>query len=199
MGALDGNIESCSGFEVGGRVGPTHERRSTGGHRTVWPLRTAEPELENRVLARRDPDPRGLGRDQGREVDQVEQRRLEQLTFDQPTANPDQWLVRKDQSALWHRLDIAAQPESPELVEKSPVEERPLVDSLYALEIGKLGGTESKPLQVLRHVFETAGDREAALEWSAPKEEMEHRLPISDPALAIAESHAQLIEVVDET
>ena len=53
-------------------------------------------EFQHRLATRRQANPGGLRRDKLLEVDQVQQRRLEQLTLEDRTLNPQQRFLRKD-------------------------------------------------------------------------------------------------------
>ena len=119
VGAPHRDAEQLAGEHVRGR----RAAADVGGARS----RRAPPSIP---CARRSPnsstgspfggeaDARRLGGDQGLEVDQVEQRRLQELSLEERAADPQQRLVREHHRALGHGVDVAREAQRREVVEE---------------------------------------------------------------------------------
>ncbi len=93
VGAAHGNPEELAGEHVAGRRAATDKGGPRGGEGAVDPLCPPQAELKDRVGVGRFADPSRLGGDQGLEVDQVEQRRFQQLRFEDRSGNPQERLM----------------------------------------------------------------------------------------------------------
>ncbi len=115
----------ASTFEVAEHA--AHVRRARGAEAAVRALRAAQTEFDHLVAPRGERDPRGLGRDQRLEVDEVEERRLYELRVEDRPPHADEGLVGEDDRALGHGVDVTAEAELAELAQEGRVEERSAV------------------------------------------------------------------------
>ena len=119
--------EEAPGEHVRGRRDAAHVGRARGAEAAVGALRPPQAEVDHLVAPRGEADPRGLGRDQRLEVDEVEERRLDELRVEDRPPHADEGLVGEHDRALGHRVDVAAQAQLAELAQEGGVEERPAV------------------------------------------------------------------------
>src|SRR5437667_3226424 len=96
---------------------------TAGCQRTVHALCPTQSEFQHRLATRRQTNPGGLRRDKRLEVDKVQQRRLQQLTLQNGSLNPQQRFLWKDRCSLRDRINIAAEAQCSEVIQKSTVEE----------------------------------------------------------------------------
>ena len=144
MGPADRDAEQAARQHVRGRVAAAEVGGPRRRQPAVGALRPPQPELHDRRAAGGEHDVRRLGRRERRVVHEVEQGALEQLRLEQGTRHPQQRLVREDERALGHRVDVDPQPEVAQVVEERRLEQRPVVVADEALEVRELGGREAR-------------------------------------------------------
>ena len=155
----------------------------------------AETELEHRVTARGEADAGGLGRDEGLEVDHVQERGLQQLGLEDGTLYADEGLVGEDDRALRDGIDVAREAQRLQVVQEDGVEEGPTIAAVERREVGHVLGGKAEVGQEVHDSGQAAGDREAASEGVLPEEEVEDRPLCRRPRLPVGVGHRELIEV----
>ena len=100
MRSADRDSQELSREDVGRRGAPADVGRARRAHRSVDALRPPEAKLDHRLALRRQADARGLGRDQRLEVDQVEERRLQQHAGNDRAADAQERLLGKYRGAF---------------------------------------------------------------------------------------------------
>ena len=195
VGALDRNPEAHPGEHVRGRGAATDVRGATGSERTVGALGPAQAEFEDGLPLRGDRHARGLGRDEGVEVDQAQQRGLEQLALDDRPAHADQGLVRKDHGPFRDGVDVRGQAQGAEVIEEGALEERLAVVAGQGREVAERSGFEAEIVQPVDDRLQSAGHRIAALERQLAEGQTEHRLALGATGAPVGVGHGQLVEV----
>jgi hypothetical protein len=189
------DAEQAAGQHVRGRVAAAEVGGSRRRQPAVRALRSTQPELHHRRPTGGEDDVRRLGRRERRVVHEVEQRALQQLRLEQGTRDPQQRLVREDEGALGHGVDVDPQPEVAQVVQERPLEQRLVVVAEEALEMRELGGRERIALDERDHALEPGRQREAATERRVAEEQREDRLLVEALELPVARGHRQLVEV----
>src|SRR5699024_10064277 len=116
---------------VGRRIDTAEVGGPRGTHAAVDTLRPAQPEFHDGVIAGGMAYTRGLGRDQGLKIDQVQQGRFEQLALDDRPAYTQQRLVGENGRALRDGVHVAGELERGEVVQKALTEQRLPVVAAY--------------------------------------------------------------------
>src|SRR5206468_12725889 len=93
----------------------------------------------------------GLGRDERLEIDQVQQRRLDDLRLEDRPGDADQRLVREDGRPFGHRVQVAGKAHGAEVVEERRIEQRPAVVAAQAGEVGEVVRLEAEAGEVVDH------------------------------------------------
>src|SRR5436189_5684962 len=96
MGAARGDTVELRGENIRCGSATADVRGAAGGQRAVHASCPTQSEFQHRLATRRQANPGGLRRDKPLEVDWVQQRRLEQLTLEDRSLNPQQRFLRKD-------------------------------------------------------------------------------------------------------
>ena len=187
--------EEASREHVRGRGDAAHVGRARGAEAAVGALRPPQAEVDHLVAPRGEADPGGLGRDQRLEVDEVEERRLDELRVEDRPPHADEGLVGEHDRALGDRVDVAAQAQLAQLAQEGRVEERPAVVAEEAAQVGDVLGREVEAGQVVESAGEAAGHREAAAEGVSPEEEVEHGLLLRPARVTVGLGHGQLVQV----
>ena len=99
----------ASTFDVPGAA--TDERRAARGQAAVGALRTPQPELDDRGVARRQHDPRRLRRDEVAKLSALSTVVSTICASSRPPRDAQQRLEREDGRALGNRVDVQADPE----------------------------------------------------------------------------------------
>ena len=183
----------ASTFEVAATA--AHVGRARGAEAAVGALRPPQAEVDHLVAPGGEADPGGLGRDQRLEVDEVEERRLDELRVEDRPPHPDEGLVGEDDRALGDGVDVAAQAQLAQLAQEGGVEERTAVVAEEACQVGDVLGREVEARQVVERAGEAAGHREAAAEGVAPEEEVEDGLLLRPARVPVGLGHGQLVQV----
>ena len=122
-------------------------------------------------------------------VDDVEQRGLDQLRLEYGRAHADKRLAGKHHRALGHGLNVAAEVEMPEQIQKALVEE---VQRAQILDVALL---KVQVFDVVDQLLETRGHGVAGHLGGLAVEHIEYRAVAEHVALVVAVHHGQLIEV----
>jgi len=124
VGALHRDAVQLRREDVGGPGHASDVGGAGGGERAVEPLGAAQPEVHHRRASRGGHDAGRLGGDEGLEVDDGEQRRLEQHAGDDGPPDPEQGFVREDHRPLGDGVHVHVEPLGREPVEEGGLEER---------------------------------------------------------------------------
>jgi hypothetical protein len=167
------DAEDASREHVGGPRAASHERRPCRGKPAVGTLGAPQAELDDRVAARGLAHPRGLGRHEGLEVDDVEQRRLGDLTRGDGRGHPQQRFVGEDDGTLGDGVHIALEAERLQVGQELRVEERASIVAGERGEVGDVPGRERECVQIVERLLEPAPERVPAAEGVVAKREVE--------------------------
>ena len=133
------------------------------------------------------------------EVDEVEQRGLEQLALQDRAADADQRLVGEDDGPLGHGVDVDGQLHPSEVRRGTRGSKRRLPSlPVEPVEVGDVLAIEPEAPDQLDGRREPAGDGEAALEGVAPEEQVEDGLLVDAAGLPVAVGHRELVEVGEQ-
>ncbi len=198
MGPLDRNPVDLPRHHVRGAVAAARVGGPGRGEPAVDPLGPPQAELQDGIVAGRQPQARRLGGDQRLEVDQVEQGRLQELGDEQGAAHPHQRLLAEDHRPLGHGVEVAAEAQGAEVIQEPRLEERPAVVALDPRQIVEVLVLEPQALHVFDGGLEPAGHGEAAAERVLAEGEMEARPLLRRPRLPIAIGHGELVEIGEE-
>ena len=193
--AAHGNVEAFAGQNVGGRRAAADKRRARGRQRAVNALRPAGAKLQNAVAARRQTNPRRFGRNQGLEIDQVQQRRLQKLALQNVALHPHHRLVRKTNRALAQRLDVHAQFQSAQIFQELRLEQRFIVGAFERAEVFQIGVIEAEVLDPFERRFDAAGHGKAAIKRLFAEKELEVGFVLRAARFPVAVGHGELVEV----
>src|SRR5439155_20957132 len=120
---------------VGGAHTAADISRAARGAAAGDSLRPPQPEFDHRIALSRLADASSLGGDQALEIDEVEKRRLQELTLEDRSFHPDQRLVGEDSRSLRGRVHVNSKLQGAEVFQKSGFEERLAV---VALQLGEV-------------------------------------------------------------
>src|SRR5258707_3303227 len=107
MRAADWYSENLSCQNIGGSCATSNVGGARCCQRAIWTVGPSQSKLKNRCSLRGETNARGLGSDQCLEVDDVEQRRLQELALEQRSTNAHQRFVRKYGGRFPDRFNIA--------------------------------------------------------------------------------------------
>lgn len=125
---------------------PTHVGRVAGRERAVDALRAAQPELQHLVTLGGGADARGLGGDEGVEVEDVEQRGLDELALEQRPLHRTRgsWA---NSGPFGRRVDVERQPHLPEPGQELLREEGAPVVALERAQVRQVAFGEAQPVE----------------------------------------------------
>ena len=149
MGPLHGHPEELAGEHVRRRPAAPDDRRPGRRQAPVDALGPPQPELQHRLVAGGVADAGGLRRDEGLEVDDVEEGRLQQLALDQRPLDPHERLVAEHHGPLGHGVDVAGEAKLRQVGQEFGLEQRPAVAPGQGRQVGQVVVGEAKPLQEL--------------------------------------------------
>src|SRR5260370_29753003 len=95
MCAADWYSENLSRQNIGGSCPTSNVGSTRCCQRAIWTVGPSQSKLKNRCSLRGETNAGGLGSDQCLEVDDVEQRGLQELALEQRSTNAQQRFVRK--------------------------------------------------------------------------------------------------------
>ena len=198
MGSLDGNAIPATRRHVRRPHATTDERRPARRETAVRPLRPPEPEIQHRFPARRLAHPGRLRRDQGLEVDRVQQRGLDEQAVRQRALDPDERRPREYHRPLRHGRDVEPDRGLVEVAQKVLVEEWQTVVARQTAEIPQFVVGESDRREVIERGLQTRRYREATAERCVPEVEVEDPLVVRATEPPVAVRHRQLVQVGEE-
>src|SRR5260370_14511462 len=106
MRAADWYSENLSCQNIGGSCAASNVGGARCCQRAIWTVGPSQSKLKNRCSLRGETNARGLGSDQCLEVDDVEQRRLQELALEQRSTNAHQRFVRKYGGVCRHSFKL---------------------------------------------------------------------------------------------
>ena len=137
-------------------------------------------------------DPRGLRRQDGLEVDLVDEEGLHQLGLDHWSGDLDDWLVDEEDAPFPHGADASGETELPQTLQEVPVK------TTEGIEVLQVPGQESEALQVIEHVGQ-AGEHEIGTVGRVLAEEEAEGSGGGLAALPVGLCHRQLVEVGEQS
>ena len=177
---------------LGLQRGRSGEPRQIRGTRRQQPrlgaMRAAQPEIDQGPALGGQHHARGLGRDHGLEMQQVDQARLDILRLGQRSGHAQDRLVGKEDGALGHRMHIAGEAEPPQPLDQ------PIAEMAAAREPGQFLFARTDGLEEIQRLGEARGDQEIAFFRQLADEELEDRQACL-ANLVIGLHHRKLVQV----
>ncbi len=198
VGALDGDAVELAGQHVRGGRAAADVRGARRRQPAVEALGAAQAELEHRLSPGGVADPGRLAGDQGLEVDDGQQRGLDQLGLQDRALHAQQGLVREDHGALGHGVDPTRKAHRAQVREEGRLEQRLAVAAGDRRQVRQVGGVEAQPLEELDRRLDATRDRVRAAERVAPEGQVEDRLALGLAGLPVAVGHGQLVQVREQ-
>ncbi len=198
MGALDRDAVAHAGEDIRSGGASANVSGPGGRHGAVDALSAAQAEFENRFRRGGVANSCRLGRDQGLEIDDIEQRRFQDLALDDGAGHPYQRFVGENQRAFGDGVDIAGEAQVAEIIDEAEIEEGLSIVAGQGGQVGQFVFVEVKILEIIDDIGQSAGNAETAVEGILPEEEMEDRLAFVDLVFPIAVGHCQLVKVGEE-
>jgi len=174
--AANWNAEDLTSENIRGRSTPADVGCATCHQSAIGAVRPAQSEFDHGIVQRGETDAGGLGGDEGLEIDDVEQRRLDDLRLQQWPAHAQERLLRKDDRAFEDRIEIAAPLQGAQIFQKRRVEERCAIAAREGSEVSDLVICEREGIEKVDRITEPARHAEAASERVLAKDEMKDRL-----------------------
>ena len=165
------------------------------GETAVRTLCATQAEVGDRTSLGGADDAGGLGGDERLEVDEVQQRGLEELAVDDGTLDADHGLAREGDVALGDCPHVDMHAEVAQVIEESLLEHGAAAGCLEGGEVRDVLVVEAEVLDELGHLADAACNREAAPEGVVAEEGVEVGLRIHHAGLPEALGHGELIEV----
>ena len=173
-------------------AGKSHDiaraRRHHAGLGAVCP---AQPEIDQRLVGRREPHARGLGGDQRLKMQNVDKPGFDQLRLRQRRRDPQDRLVGEEYRAFRHRMHVAAKAQRREIVEHAfpePTIVRKPID---------LAGREAQILQKVERLFETRRHQELPPGGKRADEKLKDR-GLRMAVVQVGLDHVELIKVGEQ-
>lgn len=174
------------------RAGETGEMAGAGGQQsglaTVGPAQT---EVDQQPALCRQHAARGLGGDHGREMNQVDQPRFDELRFADRCLHAQDGLVGEAGRAFAHRPDVAAEAEVAQRLQEGRAE-APAVRQPTQFIRG-----EAQALEIVEGLFDARDEQEVARLGQAAHEQLEHR-PVLHALVEVGLQHRQLVQVGEQ-
>lgn len=161
-------------------------------------LRTSQAKFKNRVAAGRVAYSRGFRRDQCLGIENVKQRRFQNLAFNDRARYAHHGLDGKSNRAIGHGIDVAGELEPLEIGEEIRGEERLAVVALQGFEILDVAPIKPELSHVFNRIGEAANNRIAAIERIGSIEEMKDCLGAAKPSFPLAIGHGQLVDIGEQ-
>ena len=140
----------------------------------------------------------GLGGNKRFEVHAVQKRRLDELAIHDGAHHAHDRLMRKHHGALGHGVDVHAQRERAQVLQKRRLEQLPPARRIKASQVLHVLGAEREPVDELGKLVHAAGDGIAAAEGIVAEIRMEAGLRGALPRLPIPLCHGQLIQIGEQ-
>src|SRR5258707_9014796 len=141
MRAADWYSENLSCQNIGGSCATSNVGGARCCQRAIWTVGPSQSKLKNRCSLRGETNARGLGSDQCLEVDDVEQRRLQELALEQRSTNAHQRFVRKYGGAFPDRFHIPGEAEGAGIVQENGLAEVVSLPPLHGFRRSEIVGT----------------------------------------------------------
>ena len=154
-------------------------------------MRPTHAEVHQQLPRRDQPAARGLGRDQGLVVQDVDESALHELGLGQGRDHAQDRRVGEKHRALGHGVHLAGETQ----VRQPPGEF--LAEASAAPDPIKLLLGETQVLEELKRLFEAGGDEKGAVRRQPPHEEFEHR-DVVHVLLEICLQHGELVQVGEQ-
>ncbi len=190
--ARDRHAVDLAGEHVGTRGAAPDVGGAGAAQRAVGTVGPAQSELHHRVPRGGQANAGGLGRNEGRVVEQIQQRALEHLGLEDAALNLHDGLVRKDDGALGHRAHAEARPVVAQVVEKL------LVKSVERAQVVDIICREAQVFEVVEEGSKARGNGESGLRGQRTKEILEGGELVHAPFLEIAGHHGQFVQVREQ-
>ena len=199
VGTTHGDAVVAPRPDVRRGVAAPNVSRPAGRQPTVDALRAPQPEFQHRILPGGGLDAGGLRGDEGAEVDDGQQRRLQQLRLDQRCLDAQQRHVRKDHLPLRQRVDGARKLHPLQVVQERLPEQRLTVSSLEPTQILNVLHSKPKVLDQVDHQRQSGSQRELTPERRLAVEKVKHGGALVHPPVVISGGHRELIKVGQQT
>ncbi len=189
MGSGDRDSEQLPRPDVARRLDPADHGRPRSPDRRVELLRAPGSELHDHIILDDLLDAARLRRDERLVVDDVQERRLDELRLDERRLDPDERLVSEHDFPLHHRIDVTGKPELRQIrQEVFPVTE--LIPQIADIALCKpeFPQISERPLQPRKNGI-------AVPERQLAEIKIKDRLPLMDAVRPIRLRHVDLIQV----
>jgi hypothetical protein len=189
--AHDGDLVQLAGQHVAGAREAGHVRVPGGAQPAIRTLRTTQSELQQLLVgARRLLEARGVGGDEAGEVEQVEQRRLQQLAHGQAAFDAHQRDAREDDGAFLDGVDLDAGA----VQRREPVEEAVLGVGQHLAQVRDVAGRELERVDHGQRLLQAGEHRVLAVERVLAEEEVEHGVVVVAPHLPVRVDPGEQVE-----
>jgi phosphosulfolactate synthase (CoM biosynthesis protein A) len=162
---------------------------------TIDSLRSAETKLDYGIMLSSQADTRRLSRDQALEIENIEESRFEELTFNDRTNNSNQRFVRKNQGSFRNCIYVAGQLQPAQVIKKTRIEQRFTIIAALRAKIIDLRISEVERAQEVGRCRQSASHGELPVKGVLPKRRVEYRLIIGHSCFEITARHRDLVEV----
>ena len=189
MRTANRNAEELTGEHIARGLTAADDGRTRAINARVRPLRTAKTELQHLVSARRLHHTGRLGSDQGLVIDDVQQRRFQQLCFHDRRDDAENRLIREDDRSFRHREDFAGKVEIAQIGQEGIVKDRKATKILDVLL------RKAKILDILNDLLKARSDGIGRHIAAPAIEEIEACTVFVLTVAQITVHHRQLIQV----
>ena len=183
---------------IGRGCAAAHHGGAACPHAAAGALSTTQAELGNGQPVGSQAHPSGLGGDERFEVHAVQKRRFDELAIHDGAHHAHNRLMREHHGALVHGVDVNAQRERAQVLQKRRLEQPPPARRIKASQVLHVLSAEREPVDELGKLVHAAGDGIAAAEGIVAEIRMEARLRGALPRFPIALGHGQLIQVGEQ-
>ena len=188
MGSFDADVEHLSREHVARRRAAADHRGARAVNAGVRPLRAAQAKLHHIVPASGIHHACRLGCDERLMVDEVEQRRFDQLRLHDGRAHAQERLIREHDRALGHAVDFPREAQRAQHVEKILVKEvqRPQIIEVL---LGKM-----ELIDIVDDGLRARHYR-VSIVFAVAKKQIEHGLVFAHAITVIPVHHRELVQV----
>ena len=190
-GSVDRNTEQRFRQHRGRAGKPRDIARPRGHERRIRAVRAPQTEIDQELVGSGEDHTGGFCRDQGLVMKDVDEAGLDQLRLRQRRRHPKNRLIGKENGAFGHCVDIAAEPQSGEVIEKL------LAKTRAACQLLDLLRREPQVLQEFESRLEPGRHQESAPRWQLADEELEHG-GFRVAMLKVGLEHVERIEIGEQ-
>ena len=183
---------------IGRGCAAAHHGGAACPHAAAGALSTSQAELGDGQPVGSQAHPSGLGGDERFEVNAVQKRRLDELAIHDGAHHAHDRLVREHHGALDHGIDVHAQRERAQVIQKRGLEQPAPAGRIKACQVLHVLGAEREPVDKLGELVHSASDGVAATEGIVAEIRMEARLRGALPRFPIPLRHGQLIQIGEQ-